>query len=220
MSLLRPAPLALACLGLVLAAPARTAPLGIQDLLDFHHSGLTTEAVRELVTREGLAAPVGADAVRELQAAGMPSDLVSWLITSGTAATSAVEGVDYDIEEGVLVVSGEGEATVQELWPSEEPPLEMEVPASGGSGQTIILNVAPAQPATEVLPSYYPGWGWPMVAQVPARFGDPTSAFGTTIVSVGGVAGGFVAPLGSGLGTRDACTVPVHTSRGTLYLPN
>jgi hypothetical protein len=224
MSLPRQASILLAFFTLALAVPVRSAPLTLEDLVEFHHSGLTPDAFRELVTREGLASPVGADAARELQAAGLSSDLVSWLITSGSSRTGGAEGVNYDLDDGVLVVSGEGEAT--EDGPRLEAPAPAPAPVlspeAAAPAPTIIIAMAPPPQQPIILPAYASPWGWTSVAQVPARFGDPTSAFGTTIVNVGGAPGcGLVTPLDSASSLRpDDRTVPIHTSRGTIYLPN
>ena len=219
------------------AAPALARPVAVADLVEM--AGVPEDLVLRLVQHRGFGGELGAGALAELSSAGFSDAFLSRLVEL-TRPAPEIDGVTYRVVDGVLRVQGEG----------QEPAAD----ASGSSAvgaPAVIASPEPLQPSGEapaVPPALvidgtawlageqanpYPAGavGWGSAVFLPARYGNPASSFGRTIVSM---SPRILEPCGTcctaasmpvlvdaaSMARSEGRLIPIRTSRGTIWVPN
>lgn len=225
------------------AAPSAAQPLSVEDVVRLAEGGVGEKALRALADHQGVARPVGPAEVLLLSRAGLSDGLVAAIVEAAhREGPAGPQGSDvrYEEQDGVLRITGRGDPSAPQ---SPEAP-----PATGEGGLTapppaprVVGVEAPAVegPAVHEVPAVANPHPWGAVfgptgsaISVPARFGDPPSRFGRTVVTlspylpltvlpapVHGHVGhvGLPAPL---VDRPEPRTISIRTSRGPIRVPN
>lgn len=253
-------------LALGLAGAVVAAPVSVADLLRLADAGAGEKLLSRVVDERGLSGEVGVEDILVLKKAGFSDAFIEELIDGG-APGLASSSVSVREEGGVLVVEGRG--TPSEAAPGAPPQAESHARATSASASpappvVVVQQAAPASDASPHVPERSPERSlgvenpYPVGATfgvsggavfLPARFGDPPSAFGRTII-LGGVLGGLspwghhglaghgghhghsraVTPVPHHVrapgsfniqtGHATGATTTIRTSRGTRRIPN
>jgi hypothetical protein len=214
-----------------LAAPLAANPLTEKHLVAVSRAGLSDDAIVHMAEVRGLAGPFTPEMVLRLSEAGLSSSLLSRLVLM----SDGDEPIRIEERDGVTVISGRGEARTEvetESRPERGPEEWPAPPPAPPAPEVVIVNGG--APAAASARDSTAGLGYPAGAVfgmaggavfLPARFGgNEPSAFGRTIVGFTG--GGeccapYVAPAPVVVApVPQTRMIPVHTSRGTLWIPN
>lgn len=220
------AALALVLLVAVSPATASSDPLTSADVVSLAESGAGEELIRSLVDERGFSGPTGVAQVVALKKSGLSDALLLHLIAAAPPREDGEPAVE--VRDGVLVVSGRGEAvdvaaeaepeapTHQAQAATDEPATHSHQPASWPSAPETAQNAFPAG-------ATFGSSGGAVF--VPSHFGESPSAFGKVVIVGPSFPVFYPVPVAVPVAVPTAPPsrydrIPVRTSRGTIYFPN